>query len=315
MGGCVWAWVREAGCVGVGGVRILGVVVSLALALALGLGVACACGAGRDESVPVSPPGEAAAGDAAAGDSPGAEAGAAKAGAGEAAAGDSAASSSANPDEPWHPGPDDVPPTHFEGREIAQTMSHLGAGWLTRDSREAEEDTTRLHQALALRPGQTACDVGAGNGYHTVRMARAVGPTGRVLAVDIQPQMLALLQARVDEAGLDNVQTIEGRPGDPRLPAEACDLILLVDVYHELAWPEPMLAAFRRALSERGRLALVEFRAEDPEVPIKRLHKMSKAQIEKELRPRGFVLAESFDGLPWQHLMIYARAEGGPGSK
>ncbi|MCA9704929.1 MAG: class I SAM-dependent methyltransferase [Myxococcales bacterium] len=215
---------------------------------------------------------------------------------------------------PWVPGPDDVPPTHFEGREIAQTMSHLGAAWLNRSERDQEEDTTLLHRALGLEPGQTACDVGAGSGYHTVRMARAVGPSGRVLAVDVQPEMLELLRARVQEAGLHNVEAIEGRPGDPRLPAGACDLVLLVDVYHELAWPEPMLAALRRALSREGRLALVEFRAEDPRVPIKRLHKMSKAQIERELSPRGLTLAESFDGLPWQHLMIYRRAEA-PGSR
>ncbi|MCA9651040.1 MAG: class I SAM-dependent methyltransferase, partial [Myxococcales bacterium] len=214
------------------------------------------------------------------------------------------------PRGPAPPGPGDVPPTHFEGREIAQTMSFVGAGWLTRANRDEEEDTTRLHQALGLRPGQTACDVGAGNGYHTIRMARAVGPTGRVIAVDLQPQMLEMLRARVDEAGLHNVETIEARPGDPRLPEGACDLVLLVDVYHELAWPEPMLAAFRRSLSPTGRVALVEFRAEDPEVPIKRLHKMSKAQIEREFGSRGFALAGSFDELPWQHLMFYERDDG-----
>lgn len=209
--------------------------------------------------------------------------------------------------DPAPPGPDDTPPTHFEGREIAPPMGYLGASWLTRRQRDAEEDTTLLHQTLRVQPGHTACDVGAGNGYHTVRLARAVGPTGRVLAVDIEPAMLELLRDRVQEQGLENVETIVGAPGDPRLPAGACDLILLVDVYHELAWPEPMLAAFRRALSPKGRLALVEFRAEDPDVPIKRLHKMSKVQIERELGPRGFVLVESFDGLPWQHLVIYAR--------
>lgn len=208
------------------------------------------------------------------------------------------------------PGPDDVPPSRFEGRTIAQTMSFLGAGWLTRSERDAEEDTTTLHRELGLRPGQTACDVGAGNGYHTIRMAQAVGPSGRVLAVDIQPQMLALLRANVDEAGLHNVETIEARPGDPRLPPSTCDLILLVDVYHELAWPEPMLAAFRRALTPTGRVALVEYRAEDPDVPIKRLHKMSAEQIEREFGPRGFTRVGRFDGLPWQHLVFYARDPG-----
>lgn len=208
---------------------------------------------------------------------------------------------------PTHAEPDDVPPTHFEGREIAQTMSWLGAAWLTRPERDAEEDATLLHAALGLRAGQTACDVGAGSGYHTVRLARAVGPRGRVLAVDLQPRMLELLRERVAEAGLSNVETIEASEHDPRLPEGACDLILLVDVYHELSWPEHMLAAFRRALAPGGRLALVEFRAEDPDVPIKRLHKMSKAQIDRELLPRGFARVESFDELPWQHLVLFVR--------
>lgn len=205
------------------------------------------------------------------------------------------------------PQPGDTPPTHFEGREIAPTMGYQGAAWLTRPERDDEEDATRLHEALALAPGQTACDVGAGSGYHTLRLARAVGPRGRVLAVDLQPEMLALLHERVAAAGLRNVETITATESDPRLPEGACDLILLVDVYHELAWPEPMLAAFRRALAPAGRLALVEFRAEDPDVPIKRLHKMSKEQIDRELLPRGFRRVEGFDGLPWQHLVVFVR--------
>jgi ubiquinone/menaquinone biosynthesis C-methylase UbiE len=188
-------------------------------------------------------------------------------------------------------------------------MGYEGAAWLTRAERDAEEDATRLHEALAVAPGQTACDVGAGSGYHTLRLARAVGPRGRVLAVDLQPQMLALLGERVAAAGLRNVETIAATESDPRLPEGECDLILLVDVYHELAWPEPMLAAFRRALAPAGRLALVEFRAEDPDVPIKRLHKMSKAQIDRELLPRGFRRVEGFDGLPWQHLVVFVRDE------
>lgn len=210
---------------------------------------------------------------------------------------------------PFAPGPGDAPPTHFEGREIAATMSASGASWLDRPERDAEEDATRLHDALGLRAGQTACDVGAGSGYHTLRLARAVGPQGRVLAVDLQPRMLEMLRERVAAAGLSNVEAIEASEADPRLPASTCDLILLVDVYHELAWPEPMLAAFRRALAPGGRLALVEFRAEDPSVPIKRLHTMSKVQIDRELLPRGFRRVETFDGLPWQHLVIFARDE------
>lgn len=263
------------------------------------LGAALACGPGRDEPAPAAAPSDLVDARGSASDAAAPEQTPAAAPAPAAAPDDDRA--------PVLPGPHDDPPTHFEGREIAPTMSYWGAAWLDRPERDAEEDATRLHEALGLRPGQTACDVGAGSGYHTLRLAQAVGPRGRVLAVDLQPQMLERLRARVAEAGLHNVEAIEATESDPRLPAGACDLILLVDVYHELAWPEPMLAAFRRALTSTGRLALVEFRAEDPDVPIKRLHKMSKAQIDRELLPRGFRRVETFDGLPWQHLVFFAR--------
>ena len=137
-------------------------------------------------------------------------------------------------------------------------------------------------------------------------MAAAVGPKGRVLASDIQPEMLELLREAVEDAGVRNVEPIPAALDDPRLGSGRCDLILLVDVYHELSHPEPILGALGRALAPNGRIALVEFRGEDPEVPIKPLHKMSKAQIMKEFSPaRGFRLVESFDGLPWQHLMFF----------
>ncbi len=275
------------------------------LGVVLGIASAVACGPGRDEPSAPAPDGAMA---AAGGDGADAKDEAPAVGAEERPEGsEPRPSSKASESKSFVPGPEDVPPTHFEGREIASTMSHLGAPWLTRSNRDAEEDTTGLHRALGLKPGQTACDVGAGNGYHTLRMAKAVGPTGRVLAVDIQPKMLELLRERMDEAGLENVELIEGRPGDPRLPAGACDLILLVDVYHELAWPEAMLAAFRRALSDEGRVALVEFREEDPKVPIKRLHKMSRAQIDREYSSRGFEVVGSFDELPWQHLVFFGK--------
>jgi len=278
------------------------------------LGSAPACGRGRDEPVPAAGPSdlvdERMLGDA---DAPARPPPTASDPADAPGPADPQPTRASDDPAPVLPGPDDEPPTHFEGREIAQTMSYLGAAWLTRPERDAEEDATRLHEALGLRPGQTACDMGAGSGYHTVRMARAVGPRGRVLAVDLQPKMLELLRERVSEAGLTNVETIEASDRDPRLPDATCDLILLVDVYHELAWPEPMLAAFRRALAPGGRLALVEFRAEDPDVPIKRLHKMSKAQIDRELLPRGFRRVESFDGLPWQHLVLFVRDDDPPG--
>ncbi|MEM9692985.1 MAG: class I SAM-dependent methyltransferase [Myxococcota bacterium] len=193
----------------------------------------------------------------------------------------------------------------YLGRRIASTMSHHGAPWLTRAERDAEENTTLLHQQLGLRPGDTACDFGAGNGYHTQRMAEAVGPSGEVLAIDIQPKMLALLQRRMRPLGLENVRPVLAKPDDASLPDGACDLILMVDVYHELNTPARTLSQLRRALRTEGLIALVEFREEDPAVPIKPLHKMSKAQIMKEFTANELSLRRSFDGLPWQHLMFF----------
>lgn len=208
--------------------------------------------------------------------------------------------------EPVGAAPDD--PSTFEGRPIAPTMSHLGADWLVRPERIAEEDPDGLHAALAVQPGKTACDVGAGNGYHTVRLARAVGPRGRVVASDLQPEMLAMLRERVATEGLGNVVAVTATDEDPGLPEGGCDLVLLVDVYHELAAPQAVLAALRRSLAPGGRVALVEFRGEDPEIPIKPEHKMTKAQVRRELEPRGFRLVQQFDGLPWQHLLLFERA-------
>jgi SAM-dependent methyltransferase len=198
------------------------------------------------------------------------------------------------------------PPGFYLGRRIAPTMSHEAADWLVRPEREAEESSARMLKELGLRPGDVACDLGAGNGYHTLEMARAVAPGGRAIAVDIQPEMLEMLRARARELRVTNVETILGEQNDPKLPAGACDLLLMADVYHELEDPAGMLGHARRALSRRGAVVLLEFRGEDPAVPIKPEHKMSKAQIEKELEANGFALARSFDGLPWQHLMFFA---------
>jgi len=196
----------------------------------------------------------------------------------------------------------------YMGRRIARTMHSSGAEWLLRETREEEERPSRLFDALAVRPGWTVADFGCGNGFHTLELARRVGPAGRVLAVDIQPEMLVMLRQRAAAAGIANVETIEALSHDPRLPPAACDLILLVDVYHELGHPEETLAALRRALRPGGRVVLVEFRAEDPAVPIKELHKMSKVQIRAELAANGFELAEEFDDLPWQHVMFFRAA-------
>jgi ubiquinone/menaquinone biosynthesis C-methylase UbiE len=205
-----------------------------------------------------------------------------------------------------------IPPplTHYQGREIATTMHYLGAPWLTRESRQREEDCTTLLTALKVEAGQTVCDLGCGNGFYTLPLARLVGEKGSVLAVDIQPEMLRLLEDRAKKERVSNVRTILGTLVDPRLEPASIDLILLVDVYHEFSHPEHMLRAMHKALKPKGRMALVEFRAEDPKVPIKPLHKMSKEQILKEIPPNGFRLVEEFDKLPWQHLMFFEKAEG-----
>jgi len=201
----------------------------------------------------------------------------------------------------------EIPPaeTHYQGREIAQTMHYLGASWLTRESRQREEDCQRMLAALKVKPGQTVCDLGCGNGFYTLQLAEMVTKEGRVYAVDIQQEMLHMLDERAEEAGMNNIEPVLGSVIDPGLPAEKLDLILLVDVYHELSHPEPMLRAMRKALKPTGRMVLVEFRLEDPEVPIKLLHKMSKEQIMKEIPPNGFKLVEEYDELPWQHMMFF----------
>lgn len=202
-----------------------------------------------------------------------------------------------------------IPPplTEYMGREIAQTMHFLGAPWLTRESRDREEDCKTMLAALKVQPGDTVCDLGCGNGFYTLQLAELVGKKGRVYAVDIQREMLGLLKDRAAEERVKHIKPVLGTLVDPKLPDESMDLVLLVDVYHEFSHPEQMLAAIRKSLKPHGRIALVEFRAEDPNVPIKPLHKMSKAQILKEFPPNGFKLVEEFDKLPWQHLMFFER--------
>jgi cyclopropane fatty-acyl-phospholipid synthase-like methyltransferase len=223
------------------------------------------------------------------------------------------------PAEATKPADEKIPPalTHYMGREIAQTMHFAGAPWLTRESREREEEPAKLIKALKLKAGMTVCDLGAGNGFYTLKLAKEVGPDGKVLAVEIQKEMLEMLQKRAAKAGVKNIQSVLGTVVDPKLPDHAVDLILVVDVYHEMDHPVEMLAALRKSLSKHGRLVLVEFRAEDPNVPIKELHKMSKAQILKEIPANGFKLVEQYDQMPWQHVMSFERDEDwkGPAGK
>ena len=193
------------------------------------------------------------------------------------------------------------------GRRIARTMSYKGAPWLLRTEREKEEACSRMLQELRLGPGMVVCDLGCGNGFYTLRMADLVGRKGHVFAVDIQPQMLVLLRQRMETKGVTNVSPILGSIHDPRLPAQTVDLILLVDVYHEFSHPELMLRAMRRALKEDGVVALLEYRAEDPMVPIKPLHKMTKKQAIAEFSANGFRVRRQFDGLPWQHMLIFEK--------
>ncbi|NOY28848.1 MAG: class I SAM-dependent methyltransferase [Planctomycetes bacterium] len=195
----------------------------------------------------------------------------------------------------------------YMGRQIARTMSYHGADWLIRNSREREEEPQRLLDALHLKPGQQVGDYGCGNGFYAIRLAHLVGPKGKVFAVDIQQEMLDLLDARCKARGIGNVQPVLATEKDSRLQAHKLDWLLMVDVYHELSYPGEVLGEIRKSLNPHGRVALVEFREEDPTVPIKPLHKMSQAQALKELTANGFKLVGQFDGMPWQHVLFFAR--------
>ncbi len=204
-----------------------------------------------------------------------------------------------------------IPPglkTYME-RTVAQTMHYAGAPWLIRQSREREEDCTTMLANLGVKPGMTVCDMGCGNGFYSLKMAKQVGKEGQVLGVDIQPEMLRFLQARAAEAKLENIKPLLGTLVDPKLPEGKVDIILCADVYHEFSHPVQMLAAMRKSLKPDGMVVLLEFRLEDPKVPIKLLHKMSKKQANKEMKANGFKLVKEFDDLPWQHMLFYQKDE------
>jgi ubiquinone/menaquinone biosynthesis C-methylase UbiE len=191
------------------------------------------------------------------------------------------------------------------GRRYAPVMGYQGAPWLERSEREDEEAPDVALNVLKIPKGASVADIGAGSGYITVRLAARVGPTGRVFANDVQPQMLNILARRLSNAKITNVTLIEGTFDDPKLPPASVDLALMVDVYHELSQPQEILRHLRESLKPGGRLVLLEYRKEDPRVPIKPEHKMSVAEAKMEVEAEGFTLSKVDETLPWQHILIF----------
>jgi len=190
-------------------------------------------------------------------------------------------------------------------------MGVPGADWLERPERETEENVEGALNAIGLKPGMTVAEVGAGTGYVSLRMAKRVGPTGKVYATDVQPAMLSLLQQNAAKAGIKNVQTVLGSEADPKLPTAQIDLVILVDVYHEFSQPQRMLQGIRASLKPGGRLVQLEYRKEDPAVPILPDHKMTVAEAKTEVEAEGFRLSQVIESLPRQHILIYTKAGAG----
>jgi tRNA A58 N-methylase Trm61 len=195
----------------------------------------------------------------------------------------------------------------YMGREIAQVMGPGGVLWLERAERIEEEKPELVIEALNLKGGETVVDFGAGSGYYTFRLAKAVGPRGAVLAADIEPKMLEFIRQRAVRENLTNVGLLNATETDPRLPANRVDLVLLVDVYHELSFPYEVMSKIRTALKPKGRVVLIEFREEDAAVAIKAVHKMSERQAIKEMEAVGLKHVETVGTLPIQHLMIFEK--------
>lgn len=193
------------------------------------------------------------------------------------------------------------------GRQTAPVMDMAGAPWLVRPERAAEEAPDAALDAIGIPRGATVADIGAGVGYFTWRMAARIGPQGKVYAVDIQQAMLDQLRHNMAERKLANYEAVLGAADDPRLPPGRIDLALLVDVYHEFSQPQRMLRKIRAALAPQGRLVLLEYRKEDPQVPILPAHKMSVAEVKAEIEPEGFQLDKTLENLPRQHILIFRK--------
>jgi precorrin-6B methylase 2 len=195
---------------------------------------------------------------------------------------------------------------YYMGREISQVMGHRGAGWLERNSREAEERTDLLLDFLESLPGKAIADIGAGTGYFSLPLAQRK-PTGRVIAVDIQEEMLTLIARKADALGIDNVDLVRGTVEDPMLAADSVDVVFIVDAYHEFSHPREMMSGIVESLRAGGSVVLVEYRGEDPHVPIKPLHKMTQKQAILELEAVGLQWDKTEDFLPQQHVMVFTK--------
>lgn len=194
----------------------------------------------------------------------------------------------------------------YMGREIAHVMGHLGAGWLERAERIAEERPDDVVKNFKLKATDVVADIGAGTGYITFRLSPIV-KEGKVFAVDIQPEMLALMEKRKKAMKADNVVMVQGTEQDTKLPAEAVDLAFMVDAYHEFSYPREMMQSIVKALKPGGRVVLIEYRGEDPTVPIKRVHKMTVTQVRKELEAVGLKWKETKSFLPYQHFIVFEK--------
>jgi protein-L-isoaspartate O-methyltransferase len=196
----------------------------------------------------------------------------------------------------------------YMGREIAYVMGYQGASWLERPEREKEEDPAKLIKALEIKPGMVIADVGAGSGYHSFRLSPLVGEKGKILAVDVQKQMIAMLNARIKKEKTENVKPILSEEKDPKLPKEEVDLIIMVDVYHEFEHPYEMMEKLVEALKPGGRIAFVEFRLEDDAVPIKLVHKMTERQVIREMGEfPEMEHTKTIGTLPWQHIILFSK--------